>query len=87
MLSSGKPTGLVPNIIGYNYNENKAQIEAILKAEGYELGSVSEEESDEPVGVIINQDPGAILPHRREVRLTLSSAKEPISRKCLLFWV
>ena len=59
MLSSGKPTGLVPNIIGYNYNENKAQIEAILKAEGYELGSVSEEESDEPVGVIINQDPGA----------------------------
>ena len=49
----------MPNIIGYNYNENKAQIEAILKAEGYELGSVSEEESDEPVGVIINQDPGA----------------------------
>ncbi len=59
MLSSGKPTGLVPNITGYNYNENKAQIEAILKAEGYELGSVSEQESDEPVGVIINQDPGA----------------------------
>lgn len=56
MLSSGKPTGLVPRLVGMPYDE--ANVRAILQANNYELGTVTEEESDEDIGTIISQDPG-----------------------------
>lgn len=57
MLSSGKPTGLVPQLVGTTFV--KENVEAILQANNYNLGGVSYEESDAPEGQIINQDPGA----------------------------
>ncbi len=59
ILSSGKPKGEVPNLVGLNYDTNPDAVENALKAEGYELGEVIDEESDAEVGVIIRQDPGS----------------------------
>lgn len=58
-LSSGKPTGEVPSIVGRNYDEDKEMIEAYLESAGeYQIGTVTYEESEEEKGVIIRQDPG-----------------------------
>lgn len=54
-LSSGKPTGKVPNLFG----KTEADAEAALEAEGYSLGKVTSEESEYPEGTVIRQDPGA----------------------------
>lgn len=53
-LSSGKEKGEVPRVIGSSVDE----AEAILKAAGYQLGSVKYIESDEEEGTVIDQDPG-----------------------------
>ncbi len=55
MVCIGKPTGVVPNIVGQMYDET---IEPYLESQGYELGSIKEEESDAEKGEIIKQDPG-----------------------------
>lgn len=57
MLSSGKPTGQVPSLVGRPYDEDS--IRALLEASNYQLGSVTYQESDAEEGEIINQDPGA----------------------------
>ena len=57
MISSGKPTGQVPYLVGRPFDEES--IRALLKASNYTLGSVSYEESDAEEGEIIRQDPGA----------------------------
>ncbi len=54
MVCIGKPTGLVPGIVGQNYDKT---IKVYLEAEGYVMGNVSEEESDAEKGEIIAQDP------------------------------
>jgi len=59
ILSSGKPKGVIPNLLNLNYETNPDIVENALKAEGYELGEVYEEESEAEVGVIIRQDPGS----------------------------
>ena len=56
MISEGKPTGVVPKIVGQMYDET---IAPYLEAQGYKLGTVKEEESDAEKGEIIRQDPGA----------------------------
>lgn len=56
MVCAGKPTGVVPNIVGQMYDET---IEPYLEAQGYDLGTVTEEESDAEKGEIIRQDPGS----------------------------
>ncbi len=53
-LSSGKEKGQVPRVIGGTVDE----AEAILKAAGYQLGSVKYVESEEEKGIVIDQDPG-----------------------------
>lgn len=54
MVCIGKPTGLVPGIVGQDYDKT---IKVYLEAEGYVLGNVKEEESDAEKGEIIAQDP------------------------------
>lgn len=54
MVCMGKPTGLVPGIVGQDYDKT---IKVYLEAEGYVLGNVKEEESDAEKGEIIAQDP------------------------------
>ena len=56
MVCAGKPTGVVPNIVGQMYDET---IEPYLEAQGYDIGTVTEEESDAEKGEIIRQDPGS----------------------------
>ncbi len=56
MISSGKPTGQVPSLVGKLYDEES--IRAYLKASNYDLGEVTYEESDADKGTIIRQDPG-----------------------------
>ena len=55
MVCIGKPTGIVPGVVGQDYDET---IEAYLEAQGYKVGSITEEESDAPKGEIIGQSPG-----------------------------
>ncbi len=54
-LSSGKPTGKVPNLFGLT----EEAAEASLEAEGYTLGKVTSEESEYQKGTVISQNPGA----------------------------
>lgn len=54
-LSSGKPTGKVPNLFGMT----EEAAEAALTAEGYVLGKVTTDESEYPEGTVIGQSPGA----------------------------
>ena len=54
MVCIGKPTGVVPGIVGQDYDKT---IQVYLEAEGYTLGSVKEEESDAEKGEIISQNP------------------------------
>lgn len=54
-LSSGKPTGKVPNLFGMT----EEAAEAALTAEGYVLGKVTTEESESQEGTVIGQSPGA----------------------------
>ncbi|MDO4396474.1 MAG: Stk1 family PASTA domain-containing Ser/Thr kinase, partial [Clostridia bacterium] len=56
MVSSGKPTGQVPSVVGKMYDEES--IRAYLEANNYKLGSVTTEESEEAEGTIIRQSPG-----------------------------
>ena len=57
MVSSGKPTGNVPTIVGKMFDEEA--IRSFLNANNYELGNVTSEESEEPEGTIIRQTPEA----------------------------
>lgn len=79
MLSSGKPTGLVPRLVGRDFDEDT--ITAYLKANNYELGTVEEVESDEPVGRIISQDPGENVEAEKgtKVNLIISKGTDKIS--------
>ncbi|MDD5922518.1 MAG: Stk1 family PASTA domain-containing Ser/Thr kinase [Eubacteriales bacterium] len=57
-LSSGKRSEKIPNLVGKYYD--KSEIIDILNANGYELGDVTEEESDKyQKGYIISQSPSA----------------------------
>lgn len=56
MVSIGKPTGVVPSVVGQEYDDT---ISPYLEAQGYHLGNVDYEESDAEQGEIIRQDPGA----------------------------
>lgn len=57
MISSGKPTGEVPSLIGKMFDEDT--ISAFLTANNYALGSVTRVESDYEEGRIIKQTPSA----------------------------
>ena len=55
MVCVGKPTGVVPNVVGQMYDET---IAPYLESQGYTLGNVEHKESDAEKGEIIRQDPG-----------------------------
>ncbi|MDD6043923.1 MAG: Stk1 family PASTA domain-containing Ser/Thr kinase [Eubacteriaceae bacterium] len=57
MVSSGKPTGEVPSLIGKVFDEEV--ISTFLLANNYALGDVTRVESDSPEGEIIDQTPSA----------------------------
>ncbi len=64
----------IPGVIGMT----KAQAEATLKAAGFSLGNVKKENSDKPVGEIIDQDPtaGSESPSGTYVNIVVSSGKK-----------
>lgn len=72
ILSEGKPTGEVPYLVGRTFD--KEMIEALLQANGYVLGSYTEEESESPEGEIISQDPsgGSIAEKDTVVNVVIS---------------
>ena len=63
----------IPGVIGMN----KSQAEATLKAAGFSLGNVKKENSDKPVGEIIDQDPtaGSESPKGTYVNIVISAGK------------
>ncbi len=56
-ISKGKKDGVVPNIVGQDYND--VVDNETLENYGFELGIVKEVTSDLPAGTIISQDPEA----------------------------
>lgn len=81
-LSSGEPTGQVPSIVGRNYNEDKELIEAYLESAGdYTIGNVSYEESEEPEGIILRQDPGsgAEAPKGTSINIVVSKGSSKVT--------
>ncbi|MGN0658606.1 MAG: Stk1 family PASTA domain-containing Ser/Thr kinase [Emergencia sp.] len=81
-LSSGKPTGTVPSVIGMTVET----AEQVLKASGYELGQVSYEESDQDEGEIIRQDPTGNAEEKQgsAVNVVVSKGTDKISVPSLL---
>lgn len=63
----------IPGVIGMN----KSQAEATLKAAGFSLGNVKKENSNKPVGEIIDQDPtaGSESPQGTYVNIVISAGK------------
>lgn len=87
MISSGKPTGLVPSIVGQNYDRNRDMIIAYLKSAGdYEIGNVDYEESDAEKGEIIRQDPGAEAqaPKGTKINIVVSKGTDKIKVPALM---
>jgi beta-lactam-binding protein with PASTA domain len=70
-VSSGRPTGTVPGVIGLSTGD----AEGVLSSAGMVLGGVAEEASDEAAGTIIAQSPvaGTQAPEGTEVSVVVSS--------------
>lgn len=83
MVCEGKPTGVVPNVIGQEYDET---IEPYLNAAGYELGTVEKVESDAEKGEIIDQDPasGAEAEQGTKINLVVSKGTNKVKMPSLL---
>ena len=74
-ISQGRKEGVIPNLIGMEYPGN---IKSILEDHGYELGRVTEKESDSPEGVVISQTPKAGTDKKEgtTVDIVISKGKE-----------
>ena len=83
MVCIGKPTGVVPGIVGQEYDKT---IKVYLEAEGYVLGNVDEEESDAEKGEIIAQDPaeGTEAEQGTSVDIVVSKGTDKVAVPSLL---
>ncbi len=83
MVCIGKPTGVVPGVVGMH---NDKSIDAYLEAEGYDLGNVTEEESDAEKGEIIGQSPaeGTEAERGTKVDIVVSKGTDKVKMPSLL---
>ena len=83
MVCIGKPTGVVPGVVGQEYDKT---IEVYLEAEGYKVGSITEEESDAEKGEIISQDPveGTEAEQGTKIDLVISKGTDKLNMPSLL---
>ncbi|MBR3785096.1 MAG: Stk1 family PASTA domain-containing Ser/Thr kinase [Firmicutes bacterium] len=83
MVCIGKPTGVVPGVVGQEYDKT---IEVYLEAEGYKVGSITEEESDAEKGEIISQDPaeGTEAEQGTKINLVISKGTDKLNMPSLL---
>ena len=83
MVCIGKPTGIVPGVVGQEYDKT---IEVYLEAEGYKVGSITEEESDAEKGEIIRQNPveGTEAEQGTKIDLVISKGTDKLNMPSLL---
>lgn len=83
MVCIGKPTGVVPGVVGQEYDKT---IEVYLEAEGYKVGTITEEESDAEKGEIIRQEPtaGTEAEQGTKIHLVISKGTDKLNMPSLL---
>ena len=83
MVCIGKPTGVVPGVVGQEYDKT---IEVYLEAEGYKVGTITEEESDAEKGEIISQSPaeGTEAEQGTKINLVISKGTDKLNMPSLL---
>lgn len=83
MVCIGKPTGVVPGIVGQEYDKT---IEVYLESAGYKIGNIKEEESDAEKGEIISQDPaeGTEAEQGTEIDIVISKGTDKLNMPSLL---
>lgn len=83
MVCIGKPTGFVPGVVGQDYDKT---IEVYLEAEGYQVGTITEKESDAEKGKIISQDPaeGTEAEQGTKIDLVISKGTDKLNMPSLL---